>query len=158
MHERRRFPGSGEQCPGAPYMDMKIGVFHCRVDLESLSPPTCSISFLCSSPFPQPSFCIVFCSSVLVRLQRSGAQSATSEFCFRLLPCSGSGFKNTQLETRGLSAASPLLPPTSMLIAKGLVFRAGFKNTHRCQKLWWPQPSIPTLKKGARGIPVQCVF
>ena len=98
MHERRRFPGSGEQRPGAPYMDMKIGVFHCRVDLESLSPPTCSIRFLCSSPFAQPSFCIPFCSSMLVRLQTSGAQFATSEFCFRLLPCSGSGFKNTHIQ------------------------------------------------------------
>ena len=98
VHERRRFPGSGEQRPGAQYMDMKIGVFHCSVDLESLFPPTCSIKFLCSPPFAQPSFCIPFCSSMLARLQRSGAQLAISDFCFRLLPCSGSGFKNIHVQ------------------------------------------------------------
>ena len=65
---------------------------------------------------------------------------------------------NAPLDIESLWAAIPLVPPTSMLIVKGWVFRAGLRNTQICQSRVAWTPSVPTLKRGARGISVQNVF
>ena len=82
MCKRCRSPGSGEQCPGAPYMDMKIRVLHSRVGLLSLPLRTSSIGFVCSLPAAQHSLRIPTCSSKPVRLHRFGTQPVTSNCLF----------------------------------------------------------------------------